>query len=46
MKKDNLKLYAEKFKNVDHDLNKRIYEYIESHRFSSKDFALLKILKK
>lgn len=38
MKKDNLKLYAEKFKNVDHDLNKRIYEYIESHRFSSKDF--------
>ena len=38
MKNENLKLYAEKYKNINSDLNKRIYEYIESHRFSSKDF--------
>ena len=38
MKKENLKLYAEKYRNIDSDLKKRIYEYIESHRFSSKDF--------
>lgn len=38
MKNENLKLYAEKYKNINNDLNKRIYEYIESHRFSSKDF--------
>lgn len=41
MKKENLKLYAEKYRNIDSDLKKRIYEYIESHRFSSKDFEEL-----
>ena len=41
MKKENLKLYAEKYRNIDSDLKKRIYEYIEYHRFSSKDFEEL-----
>ena len=41
MKKENLKLYAEKYRNIDSDLKKRIYEYIKSHRFSSKDFEEL-----
>ena len=41
MKKENLKLYAEKYRNINSDLKKRIYEYIESHRFSSKDFEEL-----